>query len=71
MIRTTRHGFSLLLGLVGLVCFLLILNLLSDKIALVESNLAKGLEADAYFYSEAGDLNDFLDNENGRYSTKR
>jgi len=68
--RLTRPVCSLVFGLGGLICFIVLLNLLGDKVALVDSNRSKGIEANAYFYSEVGDLNEFLDDENGRYSTK-
>ena len=60
----------LLLGLGSVGLFLVGAHLLSDRFSLIERNRRSGIEADAYFYSEVGDLREFLDDENGRYGVR-
>ena len=37
---------------------------------LIDRNQREELEVDAYFYSEVGDLSEFLDDEQGRYGRR-
>lgn len=62
----------LLLGLVSVALFMTLLHLLSARMTgfpgeLIERNQRQELEVDAYFYSEVGDLSEFLNDEQGRY----
>ena len=67
MSNLIRRITMLLLGLAGLVCFLFAANRLSSEFTLVDRNRQAEIEADAYFYSEVGDLSEFLDDEKGKY----
>jgi hypothetical protein len=67
MNKMTRPGTLLILSLGAVFCFVIVLNLLSSRVAVIENNRIQGLEADAYFYTEVGDLEDFLDEVNGKY----
>ena len=62
----------LVLGLVLLAAFVVMLHRLSARMtgdagALIARNQAENLEVYAYFYSEVGDIGEFLDDERGRY----
>jgi hypothetical protein len=62
----------LLLGLVSVALFMTLLHRLSARMTgfpgeLIERNQRQQLEVDAYFYSEVGDLSEFLNDEQGRY----
>lgn len=70
MTNLIRRGSILLLALGGVVCFLVVLNQLSGELTLIDFNRHKGIEVDAYFYSELGDLTEFLDEKNGKYGKR-
>ena len=65
----------LLLGLVSVVLFIALLHQVSTRMAgipgeLIERNQREELEVDAYFYSEVGELGEFLDDQQGRYGRR-
>ena len=60
----------LLLGLCVLVSLVVGLDSLGGKVNQIQHNRQLDVEVDAYFYSEVGDLEEFLD-ESGRYSLDR
>jgi hypothetical protein len=62
----------LLLGLVSVALFMTLLHRLSARLTgvpgeLINQNQRQEIEVDAYFYSEVGDLSEFLDDDQGRY----
>jgi len=71
MNESLRKGLMLSWGLGAVFCFVLLLNLLSTRFAMIDSSRDQGLEVDAYFYTEVGDLKDFLDDDNGKYGKNR
>ncbi len=75
MIKKIHRWNYLLLGLVSVTLFITLLHQLSTRLAgvpgdLIDRNRREGLEVDAYFYSEVGDLREFLDDEQGRYGRR-
>ncbi len=67
-----HRWFRLVLGLVFLIAFIMVLHYMSGRIPgatgkLVTRNQDENLEVYAYVYSEIGDLEEFLDDENGKY----
>ena len=67
-----HRWFRLVLGLACLVTFIIVLHCMSGRIPgstgeLVTRNQNEDLEVYAYVYSEIGDLEEFLDDENGKY----
>ena len=67
-----NRWFRLVLGLAFLVAFIIVLHCMSGRIPgstgeLVTRNQNEDLEVYAYVYSEIGDLEEFLDDENGKY----
>jgi len=65
----------LLLGLVSVVLFIALLHQVSTRMAgipgeLIKRNQREELEVDAYFYSEVGELGEFLDDQQGRYGRR-
>jgi len=70
MTNPIRRGSIFLLGLGGVVCLLVLLTQLSSKLTLIDLNRHRGFQVDAYFYSEVGDLTEFLDDENGKYGKR-
>jgi hypothetical protein len=73
MNRTTaKKWFAFLLGLLALMAFVGLLHWATPHLGgqvglLISENREKGFEVYAYFYSEVGELSDFLDDESGRY----
>jgi hypothetical protein len=70
--RKNGRWFRLALGITGVGLFVVLLHLLSGSVpgstgALIEHNRRKQIEVGAYFYSEVGDLKEFLDDQSGRY----
>jgi hypothetical protein len=57
----------LFLGLFAIACIVVGLDHLGGKVTQIEHNRQLDLEVDAYFYTEVADLEEFLDNRNGRY----
>jgi hypothetical protein len=62
----------LLLGLLGLAAFVFTLHFIGPNIPgpageVLRNNIENDIEATALFYSESGDIRDYLDSENGRY----
>lgn len=60
------------MGLVAIAAFVGLIHLSTIRLGgatgrLIEENRQKDLEVYAYVYSEVGDLEDFLDDEAGRY----
>ncbi len=75
MIKKIHRWNCLLLGLVSVALFITLLHQLSTRMAgipgdLIDRNQREELEVDAYFYSEVGDLSEFLDDEQGRYGRR-
>jgi hypothetical protein len=75
VIRTTPHRWmGLVLGLALMAAAVVILHRTSavkDPVwAVLAHSRAQGLEADAYFYTEVGDVRAFLD-ARGRYGVER
>jgi hypothetical protein len=70
---TKLHRWNyLLLGLVSVALFMTLLHRLSARLTgvpgeLINQNQRQEIEVDAYFYSEVGDLSEFLDDAQGRY----
>jgi len=67
-----NRWFRLVLGLAFLVAFIIVLHCMSGRIPgstgmLITRNQNEDLEVYAYVYSEIGDLEEFLDDENGKY----
>lgn len=67
-----NRWFSLVLGLVFLLSFIMVLHCMSGSIPgstgmLITRNQNEDIEVYAYVYSEIGDLEEFLDDENGKY----
>ena len=72
MIKKLHRWNYLLLGLVSAALFMTLLHRLSERMTgvpgeLINRNQRQEIEVDAYFYSEVGDLSEFLDDEQGRY----
>ena len=72
MREKTHRWFRLFLGLVFLVAFIMVLHCMSGRIPgstglLIARNQSEDLEVYAYVYSEIGDLEEFLDDGNGKY----
>jgi hypothetical protein len=71
--KATRHGWlGLVIGLAAIAAFVGLLHLGSVRLGgatgrLIEENRQKDLEVYAYVYSEVGELEDFLDDEAGKY----
>ena len=60
------------LGLVFLAVFIMVLHCMSGRIPgstgkLITRNQNEDIEVYSYVYSEIGDLEEFLDDENGKY----
>ncbi len=75
MTKKIHRWNCLLLGLVSVALFITLLHQLSTRMAgipgdLIDRNQREELEVDAYFYSEVGDLSEFLDDEQGRYGRR-
>lgn len=67
-----HRWFRLVLGLLFLAVFIMVLHCMSGRIPgstgmLITRNQNENLEVYAYVYSEIGDLEEFLDDENGKY----
>ena len=67
-----HRWFRLVLGLAFLLVFIIVVHCMSGRIPgstgkLVTRNQNENLEVYAYVYSEIGDLEEFLDDENGKY----
>jgi hypothetical protein len=60
----------LLLGLCVLVSVVVGLDYFGGEVSQIQHNRQLDVEVDAYFYSEVGDPEEFLD-ESGRYSLDR
>ncbi|MFC1850064.1 hypothetical protein ACFL27_07725 [candidate division CSSED10-310 bacterium] len=63
---------KLTVGLLGVLFFMAGLHCLSGHLPgmtgqLIKHNQVQDLEVYAYFYSEVGDIRDFLDDEQGKY----
>jgi hypothetical protein len=67
VIAVIRPVATLLLGLCAVVCIVVGLDYLSGEVTQIEHNRRLDVEVDAYFYTEVGDPEEFLDNSNGRY----
>ena len=61
----------LLLGLSALISLMVGLDYLSGEVTQIQHNRQLDVEVDAYFYSEVGELEEFLDDTKGRYSLAR
>ena len=67
-----NRWLRLVLGLVFLAVFIMVLHCMSGRIPgstgeLITRNQNEDIEVYSYVYSEIGDLEEFLDDENGKY----
>ena len=72
MKTTPQRWLGLVLGLVAIAAFVGLIHLSTIHLGgatgrLIEENRQKDLEVYAYVYSEVGDLEDFLDDDAGKY----
>lgn len=66
----TRHRWlCLILGFAAIAAFVVLLHLGSVFLGweMIEENRQRDLDVYAYVYSDVGELEDFLDNEAGKY----
>jgi len=61
------------LALIGVAAFITVLHLLSPRLPgtagdIFRSNVDKDIEATALFYSESGDIREYIDGRNGKYA---
>jgi len=64
---------ALAAGLAGLALFVTLLHLISPRLPgttgeLLRNNRDNNIEATALIYTESGDVSDYLDKDNGKYS---
>ncbi len=70
--KSIKGILALILGLICVAVFVSLVHFVGPRLPdaagdVLRNNIEQDIDATGLFYTEVGDLNDFLDDENGKY----